>query len=108
MLPDINSNPSLKISLTKTLTELGPPYDIYHLDVKDTSGKWPDKKILVADLRRMGGGFSLLKWELNWNENHPVISAYLEVSIMGHDLDQWVHYDWETGEKLEDFKPSGK
>jgi hypothetical protein len=106
MASTLKPKPSLQVSLIKTPTDKGRPFNIYHLKVKDTSGKWPDKEMLVADLQRSGGGISLIKWKLNWYEDRPVISAYLEVSIMGHDLDQWVHYDWDTGERLENFEPS--
>lgn len=47
-------------------------------------------------------------WELNWDSDRPVISVYLQISILGHDLDQWVHFDLETGDKLEDFKSLGE
>lgn len=97
--------PSFQVSLIKTPTDKGEPYDIYHLKVIEKSGKLPEKMILVAELKRFGGGFSLIKWKLNWNDDRPIISVYLEANIMGHELDQWAHYDWETGERLMDFTP---
>jgi hypothetical protein len=108
MSSDIHSESSLQVSLLKTPTEHGEPYNRYDLAVKDLSAKWPDKIIPIANLSKMGGGIRLETWELNWNGDKPVISVYLQVSILGHDLDQWAHYDWQTGERLKDFKSPGE
>jgi hypothetical protein len=103
MLFNISAS-SLKVYLKVTPTEQKNPYGVYHLEVKDLSGKWPDKVIPIVDLGRIGGGITLEEWKLNWNGDRPVISVYLQVSMMGHDLDQWAHYDWETGERIKDFE----
>jgi len=50
----------------------------------------------------MGGGMRMLKSLVQERDDRTIVSVYLEVSIMGHDLDQWAHYDLETGERILD------
>lgn len=92
----------MKISFVETHTERGLVYNIYHLKVEGLPDGQPEKLILVADLREMGGGMRMLKSLVHQPDGRTIISVYLEVSIMGHDLDQWVHYDLETGERILD------
>lgn len=91
----------MNVALVKTPTPKGRPYDIYHLHITDPSGVRPEQKILVADLSQSGGGFRLRKWKIQKRDGRRVLRVYLETSIMGHDLDQWVTYDLETGERIE-------
>ncbi|GAB4488392.1 MAG: hypothetical protein Fur0016_00790 [Anaerolineales bacterium] len=51
--------------------------------------------------RIKNGGMTLVNYEINKNgDGHDVLSAFLYVNIMGHDLDQWIHFDLETGQQL--------
>jgi hypothetical protein len=92
----------LQVKLTERETELGQAYSHYYLEIHDPTGKYPTQNILIADLRRMGGGIALDTWEEVKYEGVDYLSLYLELSILGHDLDQWVHYNLLTGEKVED------
>jgi hypothetical protein len=56
--------------------------------------------IFVADLGRMGRGIGLKRWKVTEKGALRVLSAFLEISILGHELDQWRHYDLATGNDL--------
>lgn len=94
------------VYLVETENERGRPYSKYELLISDISGERPDRLIEIADLSKMGGGLHLSQWEINWKDDKPIISLYFVMSSMGHDLDQWAHYDWETGERIKGFKSS--
>lgn len=74
----------------------------YFLLLRDGRGR--EKRILAADLTITGGGMHLERWEINRQGRKRVFSAYFVVSILGHDLDQWAHYDLSSGKKLKEFK----
>lgn len=104
MLPNNFSPDSIWITLIETPSEEGRAYSKYEILVRDTSGQQPDHLIEIVELKGVGGGIGLSHWEINWHNNKPVISLYLIVSMMGHDLDQWAHYDWETGERIKGYE----
>ncbi len=53
--------------------------------------------------RIKNGSMTLVNYELSQNGKRPVLSAFFYVNIMGHDLDQWIHFDLETGEQIPNF-----
>lgn len=74
----------------------------YFLHLRDNKGC--EKKILAADLSTTSGGMGVERWEINRQGRKKVLSVYFVMNILGHDLDQWVHYDLRNGEVLKDFK----
>lgn len=91
----------LRISLVETSTDPQRIYNRYALQVTDPRGTLPEKQIVVADFTRMGGGVRLHRSVSAEHAGRLLIAAYLAVSSMGHDLDQWIFYEWETGERRE-------
>lgn len=69
---------------------------------------WTFNLILSGDVERTfylarikNGGMTLVNYEISQNENgHDILSAFFYVNIMGHDLDQWIHFDLTTGEQI--------
>lgn len=70
----------------------------YFLEVIDYPQEGMTRRIIVNEHSQ--GGFGLEKWEYVEKDGTPCLRVYLQVSIMGHELDQWVTYDLETGERL--------
>jgi hypothetical protein len=92
-------NTNLRVRLQETKSSNAGPYSSYHLVIEDI--ETDEKKVVfVADLERMGGGISLKQWKVTKKGTLTVLSAFLEISILGHDLDQWRHYDLATGNDL--------
>lgn len=99
-MPSYKTPQGITVKLVKTESEEGHPYYIYHLLVDNVKDDDLAKQIPVADFRRMGGGVGLEKWYLQKRGERKILSAYLWISAMGHDLDQWRHYDFETGQDV--------
>lgn len=74
----------------------------YFLLLRDGQGR--EKRILAANFTATGGRMRLERWEINRQGGKRVFSACFAVSILGHDLDQWAHYDLSSGKKLKEFK----
>ena len=74
----------------------------YFLLLRDGRGR--ERRILAADFTATGGGMHLARWEINRQGRKRVFSAYFVINSLGHDLDQWAHYDLSSGKKLKDFK----
>ena len=88
----------MQVRLFSTPSAQGDAYRTYKLKVIEDDDT--EREIFVADLSKMGGGISLERWKVKTKNGRRVLSVYLEVSIMGHDLDQWKHYDLDTDEEL--------
>ena len=74
---------------------------LFSLKVSDPSGKYPDRTILLADMGKTPGGITLAEWKTTPDDNgRDILSVYLHVSMSGHELDQWIHYDLMTGKEL--------
>ncbi|GEM_PF-2398577 len=78
----------------------------YFLLLRDERGC--EKKIMAADFSATGGGMRLERRELNRQGRKKILSDYFVMNSLGHDLDQWVHYDLRTGKKLAGFKGAGE
>lgn len=50
--------------------------------------------------RIKNGSMTLVNYEINQNGKQQILSAFFYVNIMGHDLDEWMHFDLETGEQI--------
>lgn len=69
---------------------------------------WTFNLILSGDVERTfylasikNGSMTLVNYEVSQNgSGHDVLSAFFYVNIMGHDLDQWIHFDLATGEQI--------
>lgn len=69
---------------------------------------WTFNLILSGDIEKAfylarikNGGMTLVNYEISQNGNgQDVLSAFFYVNIMGHDLDQWIHFDLATGEQI--------
>lgn len=69
---------------------------------------WTFNLLLSGDVERTfylarikNGSMTLVNYEVSKNsEGHAVLSAFFYVNIMGHDLDQWIHFDLTTGEQI--------
>lgn len=69
---------------------------------------WTFNLIVSGDVERTfylarikNGGMTLVNYEMSKNgDGHDVLSAFFYVNIMGHDLDQWIHFDLATGEQI--------
>ncbi len=58
-----------------------------------------EKTFYLARIKN--GGMTLVNYEISRNRNgHDILSAFFYVNIMGHDLDQWIHFDLTTGEQI--------
>lgn len=91
----------------KTITLINDPLlkalntnRVYSLKIYDPSGKYPSRIIQLADMGTTLGGITLCDWRITQKDNRPVLSVYLCVNMVGHDLDQWIHYDLITGKEL--------
>jgi hypothetical protein len=73
---------------------------MYSLKVNDPSGKYPNRTIPLADMGKAIGGITLSNWKVTHHKDQAVLSVCLRVNMMGHDLDQWIHYDLATGKEL--------
>ncbi len=73
---------------------------MYSLKINDPSGKYPDRIIQLADMGTTPGGITLSNWKITQDNNQSVLLVNLSVNMMGHDLDQWIHYDLLTGKEL--------
>jgi|GEM_PF-3720124 len=74
------------------------PYDKYYdyfLDVETDDGLTTRIEVNTHTT----GGFQLMKWKLIEKHGTPCVKVFLQISAMGHDLDQWVTYDLTTGER---------
>jgi len=74
----------------------------YFLLLRD--GRGGERRILAADFTATGGRMHLARWEINRQGHKRVFSAYFVINSLGHDLDQWAHYDLSSGKKLKGFK----
>ncbi len=84
----------------ETQIDEGEPFYTYSLRVIFLSENRDELNIPVADFSRMGGGVRLSKWKIKRRGKQVILSAYYFISAMGHDLDQWIHYDLETGKEI--------
>lgn len=50
--------------------------------------------------RIKNGSMTLVNYEVNQDGGRDILSAFFYVNIMGHDLDQWIHFDLATGEQI--------
>jgi hypothetical protein len=101
-------NVSLSVTLTPGVEQpstLGGRYHDYVLVIVG----WPDElsvqNIPIAT-RLRGGSFRLLEWKIEPYQGKDAVHVNLEVSLLGHDLDQWAVYDLKTGQRL-DVNPKG-
>ena len=60
-----------------------------------------ERRIDVATIKN--GGMTLVNYEVSQRGSQRIISAFFYINIMGHDLDQWIHFDLATGEKVDDY-----
>jgi hypothetical protein len=60
-----------------------------------------ERRIEVARITQ--GGMTLVNYEVSQRGEQQVLSAFFYINIMGHDLDQWLHFDLETGARIEDY-----
>lgn len=68
---------------------------IYHLVL---SGEI-EKSMYVARIKK--GGMTLVNYEISRDGNgRRILAALFYVHTLGHDLDQWVYFDLETGEQI--------
>lgn len=72
----------------------------YHLEIRDPTGRYQDKKIFLADLGKLPGGITLSGWKITERGKHKVLSVSLIMNMIGHDLDQRKEYDLDNGEEL--------
>ena len=49
------------------------------------------------------GGMNLVTYEASRRGDQEIFSAFFYVNYKGHELDQWMHFDLVTGEKIEDY-----
>ena len=49
------------------------------------------------------GGMTLVNYEVSRRGEQQILSAFFYINIMGHDLDQWLHFDLRTGKRIEDY-----
>jgi hypothetical protein len=68
----------------------------YHLFVRDDDGA--EKRIEVARIDH--GGMRLVGYEASWRGDDRILSAFFCISILGHELDQWLHFDLRTGRQV--------
>jgi len=72
---------------------------------------WTFHLLLSGDVERTfylarikNGSMTLVNYEISRNgDGRDVLSAFFYVNIMGHDLDQWIHFDLATGEQISDY-----
>lgn len=72
---------------------------------------WTFNLLLSGDVERAfylarikNGSMTLVNYEISQNgDGHDVLSAFFYVNIMGHDLDQWIHFDLVTGEQIPNY-----
>ncbi len=71
---------------------------------------WTFNLILSGDVERAfylarikNGSMTLVNYEINQDGKRRVLSAFFYVNIMGHDLDQWIHFDLESGEQIPNY-----
>jgi len=72
---------------------------------------WTFNLVLSGDIERTfylarikNGSMTLVNYEISRNGNgHDILSAFFYVNIMGHDLDQWIHFDLATGEQMPNY-----
>jgi hypothetical protein len=57
-----------------------------------------EKTFYLAQIKN--GGMTLVNYEFSQNEEQEILSAFFYVNIMGHDLDEWMHFDVETGAQV--------
>lgn len=73
---------------------------------------WTFNLLVSGDVERTfylarikNGSMTLVNYEISKNsDGHDVLSAFFYVNIMGHDLDQWIHFDLATSEQLLNYK----
>jgi hypothetical protein len=71
----------------------------YHLLLHDENGM--EQRIDIA--RIDFGGMTLVNYEVSRHGEQQILSAFFYINIMGHDLDQWLHFDLGTGARIEDY-----
>ncbi len=72
---------------------------------------WTFNLVLSGDIERTfylarikNGGITLVNYEISQNRSgHDILSAFFYVNILGHDLDQWIHFDLATGEQIPEY-----
>lgn len=68
---------------------------IYHLVV---SGE-VEKRFYLARIK--DGSMTLVQHEIRAGENgRRILAALFYVNVLGHDLDQWIYFDLESGEQI--------
>jgi hypothetical protein len=85
---------SLKARLERT--EVAPYRWDYYLIVHGDDGV--EKRIEVARIDH--GGMDLVNYETSWRGDDHILSAFFYISILGHELDQWLHFDLRTGRQV--------
>lgn len=72
---------------------------------------WTFNLLVSGDIERAfylarikNGGMTLVNYEISRDSGgRNILSAFFYVNIMGHDLDQWIHFDLATGEQIPDY-----
>jgi hypothetical protein len=72
---------------------------------------WMFNLLVSGDIERTfylarikNGGMTLVTYEISRDGGgRNILSAFFYVNIMGHDLDQWIHFDLATGEQIPDY-----
>lgn len=68
---------------------------VYHLVV---SGE-VEKRFYLARIK--DGSMTLVQHEIRAGENgRRILAALFYVNVLGHDLDQWIYFDLESGEQI--------
>jgi hypothetical protein len=49
------------------------------------------------------GGMTLVNHEVSQQGRQRILSVFFYINILGHDLDQWLHFDLDTGARVEDY-----
>lgn len=57
-----------------------------------------EKTFYLARIKN--GSMTLVNYEVKQIGGRDVLSAFFYVNIMGHDLDEWMHFDLAAGEQI--------
>lgn len=71
----------------------------YHLFVHDDDGL--EKRIEVARIDH--GGMMLVDYEVSRRGDDRILSAFFYTNVLGHELDQWLHFDLQTGRQVKGY-----
>lgn len=77
---------------------------------------WMFNLLVSGDIERAfylarikNGGMTLVNYEISQDVGgRNILSAFFYVNIMGHDLDQWIHFDLATGEQILNYNNPGQ